>query len=541
MIVAIYARVSTVRQAEKDLSIPDQLRQMREWCKARNHQIALEYIESGASATDDKRPVFQEMMEAACQNPPAFESIIVHSLSRFFRDALEFGLCERRLKKYGVSVVSITQETSDDPTGQMVRQIFKLFDEYQSKENGKHTLRAMKENARQGFFNGSAPPYGYKLKEVENHKGKGKKKILEIDVSEAATVNKIYQLYIDGYNTRSLGVKSIAAHLNERGITMRGRKWKFNVIDKILSNRAYLGEYVFNKKDSKTHKIKPDAEWIKISIPPIIDHILFEQIEMKRKSQRPSKMTPINNSPTLLTGLLRCGCCGEIMTIATGKSGRYRYYKCSSRIRNLRESKCNSDNIRMEKLDAIILKTLAERVFTAERVESMLQEIKKRLQSEREDHSEELKELSRELEEIKKRTDNLYEAVEKEKLPLDESLKERVRGHQARRQEIIIEMARLRGHKEMKISSLGKKHVVAFCKALKEKFQDRSSYFGKEYLKLLIDEIKIVKEKVHVSGSLAALTGALNYGMEQGTLEKVPSPMMFWLPSADSNKINKYF
>ena len=33
MAVALYARVSTAKQAEKDLSIPDQLRQMREWCK----------------------------------------------------------------------------------------------------------------------------------------------------------------------------------------------------------------------------------------------------------------------------------------------------------------------------------------------------------------------------------------------------------------------------------------------------------------------------------------------------------------------------
>src|SRR5664280_873474 len=211
MIVALYVRVSTARQAEKDLSIPDQLRQTREWCKAKNHQIAIEYIEPGASATDDKRPVFQQMMTEACQNPSAF-------------DAIEFGLCERRLKKFGVSVVSITQETSDDPTGQMVRQIFKVFDEYQSKENGKHTLRAMKENARQGYFNGSTPPYGYRVKEVEKQGNKGKKKVLDIDTAEAAIVNSIYQLYLTGYNGRSVGVKSIAAYLNDRGITMRGEE-----------------------------------------------------------------------------------------------------------------------------------------------------------------------------------------------------------------------------------------------------------------------------------------------------------------------------
>src|SRR5476651_513626 len=114
MIVAIYARVSTSKQAEKDLSIPDQLRQMKEWCKARNHQIASEYVEPGASATDDRRPVFQQMIADATQPPAPFDAILVHSRSRFFRDLFEFLKYERLLKKVGVRILSITQETSDD-------------------------------------------------------------------------------------------------------------------------------------------------------------------------------------------------------------------------------------------------------------------------------------------------------------------------------------------------------------------------------------------------------------------------------------------
>ena len=281
--------------------------------------------------------------------------------------------------------------------------------------------------------------------------------------------------------------------------------------------------------------IKPESEWITISLPPIVDMNSFDLAKRKREYQRPSKMTPMNNSRTLLTGLLRCGCCGEHMTIATGKGGRYRYYKCSSRIRNIGENKCNSSNIRMEKFDAVILRTLAERVFSPERVKNMLRELQTRLKAAKEDHNEELKKLSRELEEIKKGPDNLSEAVEKGKLPINDSLTERVHKHQARRQEILIEMARLRGQKEMKISSLGKNRIVTFCKALKEKFQDRTSNFGKEYLKLLVDEIRIVKEEVHLSGRLAALTGALCFGSERGFLVGVPSPVMYWLPSADSN------
>lgn len=65
MAVALYARVSTAKQAEKDLSIPDQLNQMRDWCKANGYSIAKEYIEPGASATDDRRPAFQEMIADA--------------------------------------------------------------------------------------------------------------------------------------------------------------------------------------------------------------------------------------------------------------------------------------------------------------------------------------------------------------------------------------------------------------------------------------------------------------------------------------------
>jgi site-specific DNA recombinase len=50
----------------------------------------------------------------------------------------------------------------------MIRQIMVPFDEYRSKENAKHTLRAMKENARQGFGNGALPPLGYRIKGTLN-------------------------------------------------------------------------------------------------------------------------------------------------------------------------------------------------------------------------------------------------------------------------------------------------------------------------------------------------------------------------------------
>lgn len=139
MQIALYARVSTARQADNDLSIPDQFRQMREWASANGHLVVQEYVEPGASATDDKRPVFQRMISDAMLKPAAFQLIIIHSFSRFFRDGIEFGMYERKLAKNGVKVISITQPTSEDSAGEMMRRIICMFDEHQSKETSKHT------------------------------------------------------------------------------------------------------------------------------------------------------------------------------------------------------------------------------------------------------------------------------------------------------------------------------------------------------------------------------------------------------------------
>ncbi len=148
---ALYLRVSTARQAEHDVSIPDQKRQGEAYCVSRGYQLVETYIELGASATNDRRPEFQRMIEAGMSKPAPFDVVIVHSFSRFFRDHFELEFYVRKLAKNGVKLVSITPEIGDDPVHQMMRQIMALFDEYQSKENAKHVIRALKENARRVF------------------------------------------------------------------------------------------------------------------------------------------------------------------------------------------------------------------------------------------------------------------------------------------------------------------------------------------------------------------------------------------------------
>lgn len=246
---ALYLRVSTGRQADHDLSIPDQRNQTQAWVTQRGWTVVAEYTEPGASATDDKRPEFQRMIERACDSENAFDVIVVHSFSRFFRDAFGLEFYVRKLAKHGVRLVSITQELGDDPAQVMMRQVIALFDEYQSKENAKHVLRAMKENARQGFWNGSRPPFGYSTLETERRGVRVKKK-LAVDSVEAEVVLQIFRLVLEGHNgSGPMGIKAIVIWLNMRGYTTRtGGSWGVGRIHALLCNPVYAGRLRFNVK-----------------------------------------------------------------------------------------------------------------------------------------------------------------------------------------------------------------------------------------------------------------------------------------------------
>lgn len=158
---ALYARVSTGKQAEKDLSIPDQIKQLKDYCREQKWVVQKIYVEKGASARDENRPVFQEMLTDALSKSHPFDVIVTLTTSRFFRDATKARVYKHKLAKVGVKVVSSHQQVSDDPMGTFMEGIFELIDQYESDINSFHTLRAMKENARQGYYNGSQPKYGF--------------------------------------------------------------------------------------------------------------------------------------------------------------------------------------------------------------------------------------------------------------------------------------------------------------------------------------------------------------------------------------------
>ncbi len=155
-------------------------------------------------------------------------------------------------------------------------------------------------------------------------------------------------------------------------------------------------------------------------------------------------------------------------------------------------------------------------------------QLKAQLRSDKGEEESQLKILTRELKDIERGTEPLYEAVEKGLLPMDSTLQERAHKLKVRRETILRELASVRRAKEMPSSLLNPSRIQAFCRALKARLLDRNKGFAKQYLRLLVSEIRLTGKEVRLQGSHAALAHAMG---ETGTLTGgVPSFVPSWLP-----------
>jgi len=118
------------------------------------------------------------------------------------------------------------------------------------------------------------------------------------------------------------------------------------------------------------------------------------------------------------------------MITDTGKGGKYRYCKCSSRIINLAKgSSCQSKKIPMEKLDHPVPEAVANRVFTPGRVEAMMKKLQHNLKNSRSDHAAQLKKPTKNG--FDKATNrSALRGSGKRALTSDSTLQERVHKHQ---------------------------------------------------------------------------------------------------------------
>ena len=412
MKVALYVRVSSDQQAEKNNSIPSQLRLLHEYADKHNMSIYKEYIDEGESALSINRPAFLEMISEAKKKFPPFQAILVWKLSRFARNRQDSIIYKSLLKKRSIDVISISEPIDNTPQGQLMEGMIEVIDEFYSAVLAQETLRGMAENARKGYRNGGYPIYGYKNIRVFDGKKNPKTKY-EINDAEVKVAKLIFELYAKGN-----GLKNIAMHLNKNGHKPRsGNKWSKTTIANILKNETYIGWTVFNKSDNKTlgKQFKPKSEWIiiKNTHEPIISEQLFNKVQ-KLIEQRQPKNQPaqVTASQYLLSGLIKCGKCGGAYGVTGyGRNKKYVYYNCITYSKKGKDV-CSGYRIRADELDKEIIERVRKLIFSEENMKKLVNDINAATKSLRIDYGKKITELKKKANDLQLRIMRQYEAIE---------------------------------------------------------------------------------------------------------------------------------
>ncbi|HEY1613372.1 MAG TPA: recombinase family protein [Rhizomicrobium sp.] len=531
--VAIYARVSTTRQAEHDISIPDQLAQARKYCESRGWHLVREFIDPGVSARGDKRPQFQALMDGACVDPSPFDIVLVHSQSRFFRDTAGYVVSKQRLQKHGVSLVSMTQDFGEGASADFAETIIAAADAFNSAETAKHVTRSMLENARQGFWNGSKPPFGYRTIAAEQ-RGQRTKKRLEIDASEAETVRLIFRLFLEGDGRRGpMGVKDIASWLNAHGCKFGNGLFYLSAVHKMLTRDTYSGTHYFNRIDSRTRRARPREEWIAQTVPQIIPVKTFERVQKLLHARRPDITPPrISNSHVLLTGLARCESCGSPLMVRTGKGGRYRYYACASHRLKGKTACSDPAAIPEGQLDELVLTALSGQLMTPERLPLLLQEARKHQRAMTSGNLQRRAALKKRIKELDTQAARFFAAL-REGIVTDTGMfRSQLGAIERERDECIHHLSRLDADVPAYRQTLSRQQAATLAAALQRRLLDAPKPLKRRYVQGLVSEIVVSREKAIITGPRAAIAATVTAGDLSGA---VRTSVREWRTGRDSN------
>ncbi len=534
--VAIYARVSTKRQANDDLSVPDQIAYGERWVGEQSATLVHTYIEAGASATRDDRTQFQAMIAEATSDEHPVDVILVHSLSRLFRNALHFMQYKAILKRHRVRIVSITQSFGDDPASELAVGMLALFDEYHSAENSKHVKRTMLANAAKGHWNGQTPPFGLRTITVPQPRGKDRKK-LEIDPVATPVVRFLFTTYVNGHDGEPIGITRLAALLNERGERLRGKPFHVSNVHLILTNTAYIGVVMYNKRDSRTGEARPEDEWVPIPVPPIIDEDVFyaAQAQMAARDPRMGKSAEKTNT-NLLIGHVLCGCggdgCGGGMTTGTGKGGRYSYYVCHRRA-HAGVSQCGGRRVPMNKLDGIVVDALVDLVLEPERLTALLQTWLDRGEAAITERRAELKQLRARKTLLDGESANVIKLVRSGIMNADDpQIATELGNIAAQKRSVDVDIDHLERQLASSALAVEPNVVERFGRLIADKLRDSDNAATRRaYVRLLIDKVEVGREQIRITGSRRSLAK-----LASGTPPQlVPKAEREWRARRESN------
>ncbi|MCL2279437.1 MAG: recombinase family protein [Oscillospiraceae bacterium] len=380
MKAVIYARYSSDGQREE--SIEGQLRECKAFAEKNGMAILSTYIDRALSAKTDNRPEFQRMVKDSAEQ--LFDAVIVWKLDRFARNRYDSAHYKSTLRKNGVKVISATEAIAEDSTGILLESLLEGYAEFYSVELSEKVVRGLTENALKCKYNGGIIPMGYYI-DNEQH--------FQIDTTAAPVVLEMFTLYDKGATMQEL-----VNLLNERGLkNVRGGKFTLNIINKLLKNRRYMGEYRYRDI------VHPD------SIPAIVPKDLFERVQERMVKNKRAPAQRKAEDDYLLTAKMYCGKDGVFMVGESGTSKTkkkvHRYYKC---VNAKKYKSCDKKAIKKDFIESEVIKKVMEMLDDNDVVEYIVNtalELQMR-------ESSDLPLLKKQLDDTNRAINNLLNAIE---------------------------------------------------------------------------------------------------------------------------------
>lgn len=320
--IGLYARVSTEEQAKHGYSLSDQIRQCR---KKANSENVREYIDDGYSGEFLERPGLDSLRRDVKDG--IIDKIVIFDPDRWSRNLMNQLLVTDEIEKRA-EIVFVNGEYDKTPEGRLFYQMRGAISEFEKAKIKERMTNGRREKARKGRVLRDFKIYGYSY-DPENRK-------IIINEDEAKIVQLIFDLFTNP-NKIAVGINGIAKYLTESGVPTKRQRgsgiWHKQVVRQILMNRCYIGEFYQNKWNTegmlgnkhrpKEDKIKttlrPREDWISLGCPAIINEQQFETTQ-KLLGESRRRFAKESLRPYLLSGLLRCGDCGNTMTGRASKN-----------------------------------------------------------------------------------------------------------------------------------------------------------------------------------------------------------------------------
>ena len=412
MRAVIYARYSSDLQSEA--SIEDQMEVCRRYAAERGWTITEAYTDAAISGASRFRPAFQKLLHDAGRKQ--FDIVICEAVDRLGRRLADTADLQDRLSFYGVKLFTpgIGEVT------QIHVAVMGMMAQMALKDLGEKTKRGLLGRVLKGKSGGGLA-YGYRA--LTGPDRVGEREIIE---EEAKVVRRIFQEFVHGASP-----EAIVKRLNKEDVPgPGGRPWSNTTLrgqaDRgtgLLNNALYRGVLEWNRcsyvKDPRTGKRiarpNPPEKWETQRVPHlrIIEEELWEGAKQRQRKLRASlansttsnRLNELHRSKFLLSGLMRCGCCGGGYTIM----GKDRY-GCATR--RQKGTCANNRTITRQEIENRVLDGLKERLLSPDLVATFMAAMREEMKALRSNRQAEQAQRMRKLAEIERKIAGIIRAIE---------------------------------------------------------------------------------------------------------------------------------